>query len=100
MSDSITPREVIAHIAAVSSAIGFQAGVGAMETAGSVVSYLAAHPEEIDAFLAGGSVLDWPVGWHAEGCLSWHGMDGKIHTPEQARHHRIIKQLERGNSHV
>jgi len=87
---------VIARIAEVSAAVAWQAGVGGMETAGSIISYLAKHPEHIDAFMAGGSVLDWPIGWHEHGELSWHGADGKIYQPEDVRRHRLIKQMEKG----
>ena len=76
-----TPQSVIEYIAKVSRAIGIQANVGAMETAGSIVSFLAANPHYLDDFLAGGSVLDWPINWHGAGVLSWQGMDGKIHWP-------------------
>lgn len=76
---------VIRYIAAVAHAVGQQAGVGAMETAGSIVSYLAEHPERIEAFMANGSVMDWPARWHVEGCLTWHGADGKIHGPDDVR---------------
>lgn len=88
--------ETIAYIAKVSEEIAWQAGVGGMETAGSIVSYLAANPDKIDEFLAGGSVLDWPFAWHAQGKLTWHGMDGKIHDPATVRRHDLIKKMEKG----
>ena len=75
--------ETILHIAKVARIIAAQAGVGAMETAGSIVSYLAMHPEQVPAFMDSPNVFDWPVNWHSLGCLSWHGMDGKIHAPER-----------------
>lgn len=77
----MTPHETIERIAAAARAIGFQAGVGGMETAGSIVSFLAANPQHIDSFMAGGSVLDWAPNWHNAGCLTWHGADGRIHQP-------------------
>ena len=76
-----TAQSVIEYIAKVSRIIGAQAGVGAMETAGSIVSFLAANPHYLDDFLTNGSVLDWPFSWHSAGALSWQGMDGKIHWP-------------------
>lgn len=94
MSEEETARSVIACIAQAAQQIGWQAGVGGMETAGSIVSYLARNPDKIAAFLAGDSVLDWPIGWHEQGCLSWHGTDGKIHEPETIRQRRIIKKME------
>lgn len=85
---------VIRRIAEVAHAVGWQAGVGAMETAGSIVSFLVAHPERIDKFMSGEeSVIDWPVGWHEHGALTWQGMNGKIVKPQTARHARIIREL-------
>lgn len=87
-------QEVIEHIARVAAAIGWQANVGAMETAGSIISYLAEHPEHTADFMAGKtSVLDWPVGWHERGCLTWQGMNGWVVAPEYARHARIVRSL-------
>jgi len=78
--------KVIAKIAMDSHAVGWQAGVGGSETAGVIVSYLAAHPDRIPAFMAGKeSLLDWGDNHHRDGCLSWQGTDGKIWTPEAAR---------------
>lgn len=96
MSASLSPTDVIAKIVEAAEAIAWQAGVGGMETAGSIVSYLAQHPEQVDNFLAGGSTHEWPVGWHTHGCLTWHGMDGKIWSPEAARRARVIKEMEKG----
>lgn len=82
----MTPAQLITHIATISQVIGWQAGVGGMETAGSIVSYLAQHPEQIDDFIAGKtSTMDWPAGWHTEGCLTWHAMNGKIVHPDDVR---------------
>ena len=75
--------EVIQRIAKASATFAHHAGVGGMETAGSIVSFLAANPHRIPDFMAGGSIIDWPIGWHTAGCLSWHGMDGKIHHPAE-----------------
>lgn len=75
----------IQRIAAIAEDTAWQAGVGSMETAGSFISYLAVHPEQVEGFLSGAdSCVDWPSKWHIHGCLSWHGMDGKIHRPEDA----------------
>lgn len=75
-SVKMTPEEAIARVAQVAQAIGWQAGVGGMETAGTIVSYLAVHPERIAPFLAEGeSPVDWPDFVHG-GCLTWHAQDG------------------------
>lgn len=90
-------RDVIKAIANAAEAMAWQAGVGGMETAGSIVSYLARHPELIDDFISGKtSIIDWPLGWHTHGSLTWHGMDGKIHRPEDVRRHNLIKKMEKG----
>jgi hypothetical protein len=93
----MTPEDVIKRIAETSQAIGWQAGVGGMETAGSIVSFLAKHPERTEAFMSGSeSVMDWPRNWHCEGVLTWHGSDGNVHSPEDVRRHRLIKDMEQG----
>lgn len=79
--EQMTPRDVIRRIADAANSIAWQAGVGGMETAGGIVSFLAANPQHIDKFMADGSVIDLPADWHRNGCLTWHGMDGKLHQP-------------------
>lgn len=76
-----TPEQVIERIAQVARDVGWQAGVGAMETAGSIVSFLSANQQYTQAFMAGESVIGWPVLWHKHGSLTWQGMDGKVHQP-------------------
>lgn len=95
MNEDYAPATVIARIVDAAEAIACQAGVGGMETAGSIVSYLAKHPDQIPALMAGTlSVLDWPNHWHAHGILTWRGADGKIYSPEFARRQMIIKELK------
>lgn len=77
-------RRSVAYLAKMASALAWQAGVGGMETAGGFVSYLAANPERVENFITGGA-SDLPPSFHVEGCLSWHGMDGKIHHPRDIR---------------
>lgn len=82
-----TPDELVrvsTYLARRATDLGIQAGVGAMETAGAFVSYIAANPERVQAFLTGGAA-DMPLRLHVAGCLSWHGMDGKIHWPSDIR---------------
>lgn len=78
-------HKLILQIAKAAQAIGIQAGVGGMETAGGIVSYLAAHPEHIDAFMQKGSTFDLPEDWFSNGCLTWHAQNGKIVHPAEAR---------------
>lgn len=94
--DNAEAQALIERIAKVSSAFGMHANVGAMETAGSIVSFLAANPHYLADFLAGGSVIDWPFGWLTAGCLSWHGQDGKIHWPGE----REAMQMTMDNAQV
>lgn len=83
----LTPEQVIQRIAQIATDVAWQAGVGAMETAGSLVSVLSAHPEKVRAFLAGElSVIDdLTLLQPDQGCLTWHAMSGKIIGPAEAR---------------
>lgn len=93
----MSPEQVILRLAELTEAFAWQAGVGGMETAGSMVSYLAEHPEKIGPFLSGrDSMIDWPIGWHEQGRLTWHAQNGKIISPEFARRQRVIVGLSKG----
>lgn len=77
---SALEAETIERIAQVAEAVGMQAGVGGMETAGAIVSYLANHPDLIKPFVAGKiSTIDFSPRWLVEGRLTWLGRDDKIH---------------------
>lgn len=86
----------IEQLASCSEAFSMQAGVGAAETAGFLISYLAEHPRDIEPFLAGG-FLELPDRWLEQGRLAYRAMNGEIVLPEDARRARIIKQMERGD---
>jgi hypothetical protein len=88
-----TPRRLIEFLAVRAEAFAAQAGVGGMETAGGLVSYLALHPEDIEPFLNGG-IFELPDDWILQGCLTHHAANGKIVHPETARHARIIKAIK------
>ena len=95
--DAEIAREIIQKIAAIADDVAAQAGVGGMETAGGFVSFLAANPDHIADFLnESGGAVDWPVGWHRHGCLSWHGANGNIYTPEHARRQILINAMIKG----
>lgn len=81
-------ERVTRYLAQVASDTARQAGVGGMETAGAIVSYLARNPETVPILLAGGPA-DLPIGFHVAGCLSWHGQDGKIHHPGELRREQL-----------
>lgn len=82
---------VIARLAFVAREIGWQAGVGARETAGAIVSYLAISPDEIEPFVTGDlSPLDFKGDWMRGGCLTWQAANGKVVAPSD---------LARGEKH-
>lgn len=87
MSEILTPEAVIQKIAEIASAIGFQAGVSAMETAGALISVLAVHPEKVRPFLAGelSAVDDFDLLCPEKGCLTWLAMNGNLISPAAAR---------------
>lgn len=86
-------QDTILRIAKLADAISMQAGVGGVETAGQVVSYLAAHPEQINAVLEGG-ICDLPDDWFGSGCLSWHAVNGKVVSPAFYRRSKTIAALK------
>lgn len=85
---------VIKRIAQLAEAVGKQAGVGGMETAGNLISYLAKHPRDIEPCLRFG-IMELPLGWHERGSLTWHAVNGKVVHPDHARRARTIRKLER-----
>lgn len=97
MTRNYDAQEVIQHIAKVAAAVGSQANVGGMETAGAILSYLAEHPRDLEPFMNGG-IFELPADLHMHGRLTWHGRDGKLHTPEHARRAAIITNLKRSAS--
>ena len=88
-----TIPQFLEHVGKCAEALAFQAGVGAMETAGGIVSYLLEHPDDLEPFLNGG-LPELPGDWYQRGCLTWHAQNGKIVHPRDARFHRIVKQME------
>jgi hypothetical protein len=89
-----TPARFIELVAKRSAGFANQAGVGAMETAGHLISYLADHPEHIEPWINGG-FFELPTDWIEGGCLTYRAMNGKIVSPRYARQHRIIKRMEK-----
>jgi len=94
--DADPVADFIRKVANAAEAIGLQAGVGGMETAGGIISYLAAHPEQIAAFSKNGSVFDLPDDWFSSGCLTWHAENGKVVHPSEARAAREAKRAAAG----
>jgi len=85
---------IFERLAAVAEALAQPAGVGEMETVGNLVSYLLDHPRDIEPLLRFG-ISELPANWIRMGRLSYHGMDGKIWRPADARRATVIKKLER-----
>lgn len=87
----IAAQYMIREIAIAADTFAGMAGVGGVETAGAIISYLAAHPEKIDLFASDGicalmdDAPDGPRGLHAHGCLTWHRKDGTVTTPRDLR---------------
>lgn len=98
MGELENANAVIQRIAAIAHAVGWQAGVGGMDTAGAIVSYLANNPDQTATLLTEGvfatehQLPEYPE----QGCLTWVGMNGKVIAPETARAARLIKKMERG----
>lgn len=73
--------------------MGWQAGVGASETAGHIVSVLAAHPEHIERFMAEGSELFIDGTMRPEnGSLTYLARSGKVTSPVVLRQALGIEQ--------
>lgn len=94
MTKKYDAQEVIEHIADLADAVGGQANVGGMETAGAILSYLAEHPNDLEPFMNGG-FFELPADMHMHGRLTWMGRDGKLHRPEHARRAAIIDNMKR-----
>lgn len=79
-------RELIDRIAEVSNAVAFQAGVGAMELAGQIVSVLYANPEHIRRFMEEGTELFIDGTFDMKnGSLSYMAQNGRITSPSALR---------------
>ena len=82
----MSDRDAIFRIAQVAEAIGKQAGVGASETAGLIISVLYEHPDWIEQFMRDGTGAFIERGYSAEyGALTFHRIDGTVTTPAQLR---------------
>jgi len=99
-SDSLSAADIradfVSRLADIAEAIGWQAGVGGAETAGMIISYLAAHPEQIETVLEHG-IIDLPGDLWAAGRLTWMGMNGQVVNPQQASFARVIRKMQKGH---
>ncbi len=79
-------RATVKRIAEVASVVAAQAGVGASETAGLIVSVLAANPEHTERFMSEGSELFIDGTIRPEnGCLTHMAMNGQVVSPTKLR---------------
>lgn len=77
-----TAEDFIKRCAEVANAVGYQAGVGASETAGHIISVLVAHPEHIDRFMRDGSELFIDGTMRPEnGSMTYLSRKGEVTSP-------------------
>ena len=79
--------EAVKLIANQADATGQMANVGGCETAGLIVSVIAANPELAADFLANpvGTMIDNQRMTWGCGALTWHAQNGEIVTPKRLR---------------
>lgn len=89
----------VRHLARVAHAVGWQAGVGASETAGMIVSCLAERPALIERFLKDGAglIIDGEIAAE-KGCLTFHRQDGTVTTPQELRMSIDVMKMKRAAS--
>lgn len=84
---------LVAKIAEVSSAVGFQSGEPAIELAGQIISVLAGAPEHIDRFMKEGSELFIDSTFAPEkGTLTYRSIGGDILHPSVLRKAKGLEQ--------
>lgn len=88
-----TAKEFLDKVAEVSAAVGWQAGVGAVETAGQIISCLYVNPGELERFMTEGSelILDGTVSAQ-NGSLTYYAGDGRVVSPSQLRKNKGLQQ--------
>ena len=96
MTRQYDAQAVIEHIAALSSAFAAQAGVGAMETAGGIIGYLAENPRDLEPFVNGG-IFELPANWFELHSLTRHDSKGIVRNPADVRRARQVRDLLRPN---
>src|ERR1051325_407233 len=87
-----TIADALTRIADIAETVGWQANVGASETAGQILSYLSAHPEYIEPLLRDGIFALPDVFWE-HGRLTWRGANGRIVKPEFVPQQHVIDAL-------
>ncbi|WP_375194692.1 hypothetical protein [Sphingobium sp.] len=85
--------EFISLLAERADQFAAMAGVGGMETAGHLISYLDENPRDLEPWMNGG-FMELPDNWIERGSLTHHAMNGKIVPPRTVRQARVIKSLK------
>jgi len=84
---------IIRRIAEVANAVGRQAGVGASELAGQIVSCLYANPEHIQRFMDEGTELFIDGTFSPEnGSLTYLARNGNVVSPSVLRKTKGVQQ--------
>jgi hypothetical protein len=84
--DPKVAQQVIDLIAKLAHVTAWQSGVGGVETAGTIISFLHANPEHTAHVIGGGSLLDLDHVFDGQyGSLTWHAQNGKIMSPKALR---------------
>jgi hypothetical protein len=75
-------QKVVEEIAAAADEIARIADIGGAEVAGLIISVLATDAKLTQEFVRNGpaALLTHKLTWE-NGCLTWHGADGKIMSP-------------------
>jgi hypothetical protein len=96
----MTPEDFVRRIGEVAEQIGDNAGVGAMEIAGMIVSVLYQRPELADRFMREGVEMMISGDILPEnGRLTFHRQsDGKVTTPHDLRNAIMVKNMELGHA--
>ncbi len=84
--------EFIALLAERADTFSAMAGVGGMETAGHLISYLDENPNDLEPWLNGG-FSELPEDWITRGSLTYFAGNGKVTHPRKARYAKIVKGL-------
>jgi hypothetical protein len=87
-----TAPEFIAHLTTVAKVVEAGAGVGGVEIAGGILSYLSAHPDRLPAFMAEGFDA-LPAEFWMHGALAWTSVKGELVSPAWARRAATIAAL-------
>jgi hypothetical protein len=88
-----TAKEFLDRVHEIATVVGWQAGVGGVETAGQIISCLYANPEAIDRFMTEGAelILDGTISAE-NGSLTYHASNGKVVSPSELRARKGLQQ--------